>query len=196
MAVPTLSSLMEPSGRTPQRTPVHDHPSVVENVVSYLQNSHTWRNAIEIEMRLPKTPDMKKLRRADVVAWDRDGHEFYVIECKATWNDFQRDRKWLEYRAWCHYMAFAVPEELAEAARLWMDDWPVYKDIGLLVIPNDYSTKRMVRKPARQSMSQAKYLMMIERWATSCRSRLVGARLQIAELEYYDRRKQNRKAPQ
>ena len=169
--------------RTPRREPVHDHLSIVNNTVAYLQNKRQWR-AIETEMMLPKTPSMKKVRQADVVAWNRYDREFYIVECKAAWNDFQRDHKWLEYKDWCHYMAFAVPEELAEAARLWMEDCPVYKGIGLLVIPNDFSDRRMVRRPARRPMAKSAYWMMVEQWATSCRSRLIGARLKVVELEY------------
>ena len=186
MAVPTFSSLMNGPRRTPRRRPVHDHASVVTNTVAYLQNKHGWQS-VETEMQLPKTSEMKKLRQADVVAWNRRDREFYIIECKATWNDFQRDMKFMECKRWCTWMAFTVPEELAEAARIWMDerDGPsAFGGVGLLVIPNDYTDRRMARRPKRRPMAESAYRMMVEQWAASCRSRLVGARMRIGELEY------------
>lgn len=186
MAVPTFDELMEPSGRTPRRRPVHNHLSIINNTVTYLQNKSQWRS-VETEMLLPKTPDMKKLRQADVVAWNRRDQEFYIVECKASWNDFMRDMKFMEYKGWCTYMAFAVPEELAEAARLWMEDRDgprAFGGVGLLVIPNDYTDRRMVRRPKRRPMENDAYWLMVEQWAASCRSRLVGARMRIGELEY------------
>lgn len=182
---------MEPSGRTPSRKPVMDHDGVVSNTVDYLRNKHQWRAAVETEMQLPKTSTMKKIRRADVVAWNQSDREFYIVEAKATWSDFQADMKFMEYKDWCTYMAFAVPEELATPARLWMEDRDgprAFGGVGLLVIPNDFSARRMVRKPKRRPMSNERYLMMIERWALSCRGRLVGAREKIDELRYYDMR--------
>lgn len=196
MAEPTFKTLMKPSGRTPRRRPVQTHLSVITNTVAYLQNKGQWQS-VETEMQLPKTPDMKKLRQADVVAWNRRDQEFYIVEAKASWNDFMRDMKFMEYKDWCTWMAFAVPEELATAARIWMDerDGPrAYGGVGLLVIPNDYTDRRMVRKPERRPMESGVYWMMVEQWAASCRSRLVGARMKIAELEYWAKIGHNKEA--
>ena len=184
---PTFSSLiLKPTERTPRRKPVLDHLGVITNTVNYLQNKRGWQS-VETEMQLPWVSDMKKHRQADVVAWNRHEREFYLIECKASWNDFQRDMKFMECKRWCTWMAFAVPEELATAARIWMDehDGPrAFGGVGLLVIPNDYTNRRMVRRPKRRPMNEQMYGMMVEQWAASCRSRLVGARMKITELEY------------
>ncbi len=165
---------------------MHDHASIVRNTADYLQNKSPWR-AVETEVQLPLTLDMKKMRQADVVAWNRQGREFYIVECKAGWNDFLRDHKFMECEQWCTYMAFAVPEELAEAARLRMEEYDgpkAYGGVGLLVTPNDFSDRRMVRKPAHRPMETGAYMMMVEQWAASCRSRLIGARMKITEWEY------------
>ncbi len=180
---------MADSGRTPRRLPVYDHAGIVANTVAYLQNNIKWRST-ETEITLPWTPDMKKTRRADVVAWNRHDEEFYIVECKASWADFQGDHKFMEYKGWCTYMAFAVPEELAMAARLWMEerDGPrAYGGVGLLVIPNDTHTpRRMVRKSKKRPMKMA-YYPMLAHWAAACRNRLVDARFKVADLEFYAR---------
>lgn len=185
MDEPTFDQLMADSGRTPRRTPVLDHAGVTRNAIDYLTNAGWY--FIETEVKLPKTPEMKKVRQADVVAWNRGSREVFIIESKASWNDFQRDHKFMEYKDWCHFMAFAVPEELAQAARLWMEDHDgprAYGGVGLLVIPNVFGSCRMVRRPERRPMERGAYLMVIEQLASSMRSRLVGARVQIAEWEY------------
>lgn len=185
MDAPTFDSLMSDSRRTPRREPVLDHTAVTRNAVDYLTNAG-WP-FIETEVWLPKTPEMKKVRIADVVAWNRSEREVFIVESKASWNDFQRDRKFMEYKDWCHLMAFAVPEELATAARLWMDERNgprAYGGVGLLVIPNDFGRRRMVRRPERRLMANSAYLMVVEQLASSMRSRLVGVRIQITEWEY------------
>ena len=176
---------MVDNGRTPRRVPVLDHTGVIRNAVDYLTNAGWY--FIETEVQLPQTPDMKKVRQADVLAWDRRKREVFIIEAKATWGDFQRDRKFMEYKGWCHYLSFAVPEELAQAARLWMEehDTPrAYGGVGLLVIPNDFGPRRMVRKPERRPMEHDAYPQVVAQLASSMRSRLVGARMRIDELEY------------
>lgn len=176
---------MGDSGRTPRRKPVMDHAGVVANTIAYLANNHKWRSA-ETEITLPWTPDMKKTRRADVVAWNRHDEEFYIVECKASWADFQGDHKFMEYKGWCTYLAFAVPEELATAAKLWMEDHDgprSYGGVGLLVIPNDIHTaRRMVRKSKKRAMGEA-YYPMLAHWAAACHSRLVAERWKSEELE-------------
>ncbi len=194
MAQPTFTSLMQPSERTPRRKPVLDHLGVIKNTVAYLQNKRGWQS-VETEMQLPLVPEMKKLRQADVVAWNRHEREFYIVEAKAGWNDFQRDMKFMECKRWCTWMAFAVPEELAAAARIWMDEHGgsrAFGGVGLLVISNDNTNRRMVRRPTRRPMDEQMYGMMIEQWAASCRSRLVGARLKVADLEYWAKIGHNR----
>lgn len=184
MDTPTFDSLMNDSGRTPRRQPVFDHEGVVRNAVDYLHNARWY--FVETEITLPKTPTMKKVRIADVLAWNPRERTVYIIEAKASWSDFQQDHKFMEYKEWCHLMAFAVPEELATAARLWMDerdDPRAYGGVGLLVIPNDFGPRRMVRKPERRLMTRGAYPMVIERLALSMHSRLLGKRMQIAEIE-------------
>lgn len=183
----TFDELMA-EGATPRRTPILDHAAVVKATTEWFQNKNLWRS-VEAEMSMPQNEPSAVIRRADVIAWNSDGREFYIIEAKAQWNDFIRDRKFFDYRKWCTWFAFAVPEELAACARKRMEAVPGwYEGVGLLVIPNDFSSRRMVRRPAENKMSRPTYMKMVERWATSCRNRLVGARIKIAELEYWDMR--------
>jgi len=182
---PTLDELMA-EGATPRRTPLLDHESVINGVVEWFLNKNPWRP--EVEMALPSGG--AKERRADIVAWNRKGREFYIVEAKAQWNDFVRDRKFFDYRKWCTWFAFAMPEELVACARKRMDEIPGwYEGVGLLVIPNHYGAHRMVRPPDQYKMTPTTYTKMVEQWAASCRSRLVGARVKIAELEYNARNK-------
>lgn len=196
MGEPTFDDLMEAPRLTPRRKPILDHDAVVKGAVDWLQNNSRWRS-VESEVVLPYTPDMKKSRVADVVAWNRRDRAFYIIECKASWNDFLRDHKFLEYRRWCNYFTFAVPEELAEAARLRMENWPgAYRGVGLLVIPNNFDRRRVVRRAQQQPMDDDRYLMMVEQWAASCRSRLVGARIDLSGWEYrWETRNLERRRP-
>jgi hypothetical protein len=46
-------------------------------------------------------------RRADVVAITGGG-EIWIVEIKSSVDDFRADRKWLEYRAYCDCLFFAV----------------------------------------------------------------------------------------
>ena len=50
-------------------------------------------------------------RRADLVALAPDG-ALRIIEVKSSRADFQADRKWTEYRAYCDRFYFAAPAEL------------------------------------------------------------------------------------
>ncbi len=191
MVRPTFSSLMAPNERTPKRKPVMDHDGVERNVVEYLGNKPEWRIA-ETEMVLPPMPAEYNgrpihgvERRADVMAWNPRDSEFIIFECKANWRDFFNDRKFFDYRKWCNLFAFAVPEELAAAARLRMEDVPGwYEGVGLLVIPNDFGHRRMVRKPVRREWEEGEYQDMVARWAMSCQNRLIGTRMEIARLAY------------
>ena len=188
----TLSSLMAPNERTPNRKPVMDHDGVIKSVVEYLGNKPEWRIA-ETEMVLPPMPKEKDFgrtkcgieRRADVMAWNPGSEEFIIFECKASWSDFFKDRKFMDYKKWCNLFAFAVPEELAVAARLRMEDVPGwYEGVGLLVIPNDFGHRRMVRKPVRREWDEDDYQKVVTRWAMSCQNRLIGTRMEIARLAY------------
>lgn len=191
MARPTFNSLMAPDERTPRRKPVMDHDGVAKNVIEYLGNQSQWRIA-ETEMVLPPMPAEGTFgpmngveRRADVMAWNPRDQEFIIFECKASWSDFHRDRKFFDYRKWCNLFAFAVPEELAAAARLRMEDVPGWYDgVGLLVIPNDYGHRRMVLKPTHREWDKGDYQKMVERWAMSCHNRLIGTRMEIAQLKH------------
>lgn len=178
---PTFSELMDGPYTTPRRTPILDHAAVVNGTIEWFLNKNPWRP--EAEMALPSDGD--KERRADIVAWNRKGREFYIVEAKAQWNDFVRDRKFFDYRKWCTWFAFAMPEELVASARKRMDEIPGwYEGVGLLVIPNAAGLHRMVRQPKPYKMTPATYTKMVEQWAASCRSRLVGARIKIGELEW------------
>ncbi len=191
MVRPTLSSLMAPNERVPKRKPVMDHDSVERNVVEYLGNKPEWRIA-ETEMVLPPMPKENDFgrtvrgveRRADVMAWNPRDSEFIIFECKANWRDFFNDHKFIDYKKWCNLFAFAVPEELAVAVRLRMEDVGAYEGVGLLVIPNGFGQRRMVRKPVRRDWEEGEYHKMIERWAMSCQNRLIGTRIEIARLQY------------
>ena len=193
MVRPTFNSLMAPDERTPRRKPVMDHIGVTNNVIEYLGNKPEWRIA-ETEMVLPPMPKKDQFsgravrgveRRADVMAWNPQDQEFIIFECKASWSDFHRDRKFFDYRKWCNYFTFAVPEELATAARLRMEDVPGwYAGVGLLVIPNDFGNRRMVIKPVRREWDEDDYQKMVGRWAMSCHNRLIGTRAEIANLKF------------
>lgn len=186
---PSFDDLMV-EGDTPRRTPILDHAAVVKSVVEWFQNKSKWR-AAETEMPLPQT---EPERRADVLAWNQNDREFYIIEAKAGWNDFVRDRKFHDYRKWCNWFAFAVPEELVASALRRMNDPDVprrYGGVGLLVIPNDFGPRRMVRRPTKYEMPEQTYMQMVERWGKSCWGRLIGARQKIAEQEFDLRRKYN-----
>ncbi len=166
-------------GATPRRKPVLDTSAVTKAVIEWFQNKSQWR-MVEAEMALPCN------RRADVIAANYVDREFYIIKVKAQWNDFVRDRKFFDYRKWCDWFAFAVPEELASCARKRMDEIPGwYEDVGLLVIPNDYGSRRLVRRPVKNKMTRANYLKMTERWGKSCWGRLLDARAKNAELEWW-----------
>ena len=186
------SSLRAPNERTPNRKPVMDHDGVIKNVVEYLGNKPEWRIA-ETEMILPPMPKEEDFgrtkygieRRADVMSWNPGGQEFIIFECKASWSDFFRDHKFVDYKKWCNLFSFAVPEELATAARLRMEESPdLYEGVGLLVIPNDFGNRRMIRKPVRRDWDKGEYEKMTERWAMSCHNRLIGTRLEIAQLKF------------
>ena len=186
------SSLKAPEERTPNRQPVMDHNGVIKNVVDYLGNKPEWRIA-ETEMILPPMPKEDGFgrtirgveRRADVMSWNPRDQEFIIFECKASWSDFHRDRKFMDYQKWCNMFAFAVPEELATAVRLRMEDVPGwYEGVGLLIIPNDFGNRRMVRKPVRREWDKGEYEKMIERWAMSCHNRLVDTRFEITQLKH------------
>ncbi len=191
MARPTFSNLMAPNERVPKRKPVMDHDGVEQNVVEYLGNKPEWRIA-ETEMVLPPMPKENDFgrkirgieRRADVMAWNQRDQEFIIFECKANWRDFFNDHKFVDYKKWCNVFAFAVPEELAVAVRLRMEDVGGYEGVGLLVIPNDFGHRRMVRKPVRREWEKGEYQRMVERWAESCQNRLIGTRLEISRLQY------------
>lgn len=179
----TFNDLMA-EGSTPRRKPVLDHKAVINNTVEWFQNKNQW-HSVEIEMSLPQDKPSSTIRRADIISWDRSGHQFYIIEAKAQWNDFFRDRKFLEYLKWCTWFAFAVPEELASCAKKRMEDVPGwYEGVGLLVIPNAYGNRRLIRQPTENKMSRPTYTKMVEQWAASCRSRLIGERIKVAELKY------------
>lgn len=179
---PTFNELMAESPYAgPSRTPILDHTAVINGVIEWFQNKAQWR-AVETEMKLPQT---EPERRVDLISWNRSGREFYIIEAKAQWNDFVRDRKFFDYQKWCNWFAFAVPEELAACARRRMEDIPGwYEGVGLLVIPNDFSPRRMVRRPAKNEMTGQTYEMMVEQWAWLCHGRMFDARRKIAELEW------------
>ncbi len=189
---PTFNELMA-EGWTPRRTPILDTPAITTAVVEWFQNKSKWR-AVETEMALPtslrrkttpKSAPSTIIRRADVIAFNPTDHEFYIIEIKAQWNDFIRDRKFFDYRRWCDWFAFAVPEELATCARRRMEDIPGwYEGVGLLVIPNDFGPRRMARRPKQSKMTRSDYVKMTERWGKSCWGRLIGLRSKIAELEW------------
>jgi hypothetical protein len=49
-------------------------------------------------------------RRADVIAVADDGR-VTIVEVKASVADFRADGKWPEYRDYCDYFYFAVPED-------------------------------------------------------------------------------------
>ena len=183
---------MAPNERTPSRKPVMDHDGVIKSVVEYLDNKPEWRIA-ETEMVLPPMPKENDFgrtkcgieRRADVMAWNPGSEEFIIFECKASWSDFFKDRKFMDYKKWCNLFAFAVPEELAVATRLRMEDVPGwYEGVGLLVIPNDFGHRRMVRKPVRRKWDEDDYQKVVTRWAMSCQNRLIGTRMEIAHLAY------------
>lgn len=184
---PTFLQLMD-EGTTPRRKPILDHSAVIKATVEWFMNKSHWHST-ETEMDLPQDKPSSKIRRADVIAWNRTDQEFYIVEAKAQWNDFVRDRKFLEYRQWCNWFVFAMPEELAASAQKRMDDVPGwYEGVGLLVIPNDFSPRRLTRRPTRSPMTKPTYTKMVEQWAASCRNRLVGERMKVAELKYWDRR--------
>lgn len=170
---PTFDTLMA-EGATPRRTPVLDTPAVTAAVLDWFGNKAKWRTATA-EMALPND------QRADVIALNRTDHEFYIIEVKTKWNDFMRDRKFFTYRQWCDWFAFAVPEELAACARKRMDMVPGwYEGVGLLVIPNDFSPRRMVRRPTQSKMVHEDYVKMLERWGQSCWGRIFDLRSDLA----------------
>ena len=181
-STPTFNGLMA-EGATPRRTPILDTNAVTTAVVEWFQNKAKWR-MVETEMALPAKP-AETQRRGDVIAWNREDQEFYIVEVKTQWNDFLRDRKFFDYRRWCNWFAFAVPEELAACAKKRMDaidGW--YKGVGLLVIPNDFGNRRMVRRPVKNDMPHADYVTMLERWGQSCWGRLLGLRQDKAGLAY------------
>ena len=45
--------------------------------------------------------------RADVIALGQRG-ELWIVECKSSRSDFQADKKWLGYLAWCDQFFWAV----------------------------------------------------------------------------------------
>ena len=170
-------------GATPRRKPVLDTSAVTKAVIEWFQNKSQWR-MVEAEMALPITNRADIIRRADIIAANYTDREFYIVEVKAQWNDFIRDRKFLEYRKWCDWFAFAMPEELISCARKRMDEIPGYDGVGLLMIPNSYGARRLVRRPVKNKMTRANYLKMAERWGKSCWGRLLDARAKNAELEW------------
>lgn len=177
---PTFDELVAEESRYagPRRTPILDTPAITKAVIEWFQNKSKWR-MVEAEMALPT------MHRADVIAWNQDDRQFYIVEVKAQWNDFVRDRKFLKYRQWCDWFAFAVPEELVACVRRRMDEIPGwYEGVGLLVIPNDFSPRRMVRRPKRSEMNESDYSNMVARWGRSCWGRIFDLRAENASLRY------------
>ena len=177
---PSFKDLMAERYLASKRKPILDHTSVINAAVQWFGNRSGWW-WVESEMALPQDDPP---RIADVVAWNRSERQFFIIEAKAGWKDFHQDRKFLDYRKWCHWFAFAMPEELVSAALRRMDDVPGwYEGVGLLLVPNGFGPKRMVRRPKKQTMPEELYLRMVEQCAASVRSKLFGARLRITHLE-------------
>lgn len=177
-AEPTFGELMADQYLTPKRKPVLDHASVAKAAVEWLWGRSGWW-WILTEMLLPQRHPS---RVADVVAWNQRDRQFFVIEAKADWRDFYRDRKFLDYRRWCHWFAFALPEELAPCARRRMDDVPGwYAGAGLLVISSQYGPRHMARRPKKQPMTEETYQQMIEQCAASAGSKLAAMRMDLTD---------------
>lgn len=190
-AAPSFEELLADSRRTPRRKSLLSHGEVTRSALAYFYHQPGWE--AEHEVDLPTGNGTERLgnvneinRRADVVAFNRIERLFHVVEAKAAWNDFQRDRKWLDVLPYCHLFSFAVTEEMASCARRWMEDWPGYAKhgIGLMVVPNfDTGRRRWIIRPGQRTIEEPAMTAMLVRWSAMHRSRLIGARLRVAELE-------------
>lgn len=104
-------------------------------------------------------------RRADLWVLTPAG-EFLVIEAKSGLRDFQTDRKWPEYRAWCDRLYFAVGLDFPEGV--------LPGDTGLIVA--DGPEAALVRQAPHHPLPPARRRSLLQRYAL-----LSGRRLALAQ---------------
>jgi hypothetical protein len=176
---PNFDNLMSDPYLAPRQRSVLTHNDVVRNAVEWLENRGGW--LVETEVDLPG-----RSLRPDVTAWSPTEQRFLIIEAKASWSDFVRDRKFLRYRAHTNFLIFAMPEKMVPAARKRMALYEdAYDGIGILMVSvSGHFRRRLVRQAEECELTSERYYDMVERWAHMCRSRLFGARLEINNLRW------------
>lgn len=100
-------------------------------------------------------------RRADLVAFGPKG-DIWIVEIKSSVQDFQTDRKWPDYAAYCDRLYFAVAE-----------DFPfdlVPEDTGLIVA--DRFGAEILRDPGEHRLTAARRKAMLLRFAHGAAGRL------------------------
>lgn len=105
-------------------------------------------------------------RRADLIALTPKG-AFWIIEIKSSIADFQIDKKWPEYRAFCDHLFFAthaeVPAEIFPA------------ECGLL-LADGYGAE-IIRSAPEHKLVSATRKALLQRFARSAANRLLAVEL-------------------
>ncbi len=104
-------------------------------------------------------------RRADILALRGDGG-FVCIEVKSGLRDFQTDRKWRDYRAYCDCLFFAVDIDFP------VDVLP--DDAGLIVVAG--RSADLIREAPEHKLPAARRTALLRRFAW-----LAGWRLAVQE---------------
>ncbi len=102
-------------------------------------------------------------RRADVVGLGPDG-EIWIVEIKASVEDFRVDQKWPEYRVSCDRLFFATHAEVP------LEIFP--EDAGL-ILADPYGAE-LVRSAPRHGLAGATRKVMLLRFAHAAALRLHG----------------------
>ncbi|MGH6841386.1 MAG: MmcB family DNA repair protein [Methylocella sp.] len=100
-------------------------------------------------------------RRADIVALAMDA-TIYIIEIKSSVADFRADTKWLDYRAHCDGLFFAIPETVP------IEIMPA--DAGL-ILADAYGAEILRQAPQHRIAAATRRAMLI-RFAHAAAQRL------------------------
>jgi hypothetical protein len=107
-------------------------------------------------------------RRADVIALSPQGH-LWIIEIKSSKEDYLTDNKWHEYRDYCDYFSFAIPQN--------MDQTLIHIEAGLIVA--DSYGAEMLRPPSNHPLYAARRKSITQHFARTASQRLQALRDQI-----------------
>ncbi|MFY0690836.1 MAG: MmcB family DNA repair protein [Paracoccaceae bacterium] len=111
--------------------------------------------------------------RVDVMALGPKG-EIWIIECKSSRADFQSDRKWQGYRAWCDRYFWAVDSDFPT------DLLP--QDSGLLIA--DAYDAEIIRMAPEEKLAAARRKTLTQKFGRHAALRLQALRDPAAGLSH------------